>query len=144
MKSRSEAHVKEGIFCYPHSAGVRDLCGLQKKLLAADKKALYLRSRARDHEDKTDADVSVENTGWTIKYHIGGFFWVSALPDHTAQQPQTQSKTETKPTGSLGSLRSQSLSPAIFMDIAHQFLQWGLHLAWAQLVFSPFPGGHGI
>ena len=123
MKSRSEEHVKEGFFCYLDSSGVRDLCGLQEKLLAAGKKALYLRSRARDHEDKTYADASVEHIGWTIKYHIGGSFWVSALPDHTAQQPQTQSKTETKPTGSLHSLGSQSLSPVTIMDVAHQFFQ---------------------
>lgn len=100
-----------------------------------------MRSKTRDCKDKTDADASIENTGWTTKYHTGHPFWVSALPDHIAQQPQTQSKTETKPTSSLGSL---SLPSATRMAIAHQFLQWGLHLGWAQLVFNSFPGEHGV
>lgn len=100
-----------------------------------------MRSKTRDCKGKTDADASIENTGWTTKYHTGHPFWVSALPDHTAQQPRTQSKTETKPTSSLGSL---SLPSAIRMAIAHQFLQWGLHLGWAQLVFNSFPVEHGV
>lgn len=58
--------------------------------------------------------VSVANTGWTIKFHTGGSFLVSELPDHTAQQPQAQRKTN-QLSGQTGETVPL---PAVPMDIA--------------------------